>query len=254
MNLRTTTLSPNPQRPPKPFPAASGDHLKQLTHLKTHLRFQAQTEFQQAKLSWNTTITKSQSYRHITTHLHHKINTKETNFHQTGTLNSPEGQAHLKDFATRLARGERLSPADGHKLPWNLRNRAIRSHHPLIPSDRFIQEFNSDHPGVLRPKEEFFPPHIREQRRQRLRLKQLLRRQGVSPRRHRHYLIAEAYFCHRCRRLHTLTDTTGPTYPECGHLISRDDLIDVAVKPDSPYAQHLHPNSETTTAKGPPSQ
>ena len=47
------------------LPAAiGGNHVNQLAHLKAHRAFQRQTKSDTARLYWNTTITRRQSYCH----------------------------------------------------------------------------------------------------------------------------------------------------------------------------------------------
>lgn len=182
--MTTTTIPPA---------AAQGDHRTQLAHLKAHRTFQRQQGFDVARLSWNTTITRAQSRLHTTRHLHHKINTKQPGFHQEGTLNSIEGQDHLKQFARRLRNGERLSPADGYQLNWHLRQKAIKAHY------RHQDDFQPACPGVLAPKDQAFPRIIRELHDYLNHLKALLREQAISPKRHREYLIVDGYHCHHCK-------------------------------------------------------
>ena len=245
-----STDSTTRQQPASNLPAtAGGNHRKQLSHLRLHRSFQAQDQYQQAKISWNTVITKEQSYRHITAHLHHKINTKAPNFYQPGTLNSPEGQNHLEAFARRLQQKHRLSASDGHQINWDLRYRAIRAHYRTYcrthcrtdeDQDSFIARMELDYPAVLALKQHHFPEHIKQERQYRADLKDLLRRQGISPKRHRQYLIVQAYLCRQCLRLNTMTEVREQECPICHtRLTAGSNLTEIAAKPDSPYSEHL---------------
>lgn len=222
--------------PATPAATAGGDHRVQLKHLKLHRWFQSQTQHTFLKLNWNTTITREESRRHITREIHAKINSKAPRLFNTGKLDTPEGQQHLQDFARRLNNRERISPGDGYKLNWNLRYRAIRSMYPALTEEMFVDLMKNDFPGNIQPKERTFPPHVLTAMRHTHRLKELLSKQGISPKRHRAFIICQALRCRQCRNTHAESQVQDNKCPNCQHRLTIEDSIDLACKPDSPYA------------------
>ena len=101
----------NPAHHVHTFPAAiGGHHISQLAHLKAHRAFQRQSKSDTARLYWNTTITRQQSYRHIGRHLNAKINKKDPSFFPPGHLNTDEGQEDLIYFTQEVRRGDAVGP------------------------------------------------------------------------------------------------------------------------------------------------
>ena len=205
-----------------------GDTATQLTHLRAHLAFQSQTSVETAALDWNTSITKLQSRRHITTHLHHKINSKSPSFYTPGSLNSPDGQGHLTLFARRLRNRERLSPADGNLLHWRLRARAIHRHYhtPDIPT--LIALMAEGHHRALTPKDHSFPAKAKHQQDRTRFLKRLLKENHINPRRHRRYALTAALTCRRCSYIAAILDLTAPPIthcPHCAHALDNPDPV-----------------------------
>ena len=194
------------------------------------------------RLNWSTTITRAESKRHITKELHRKINAKSPDFHPPGKTNTPEGQRHLQDMARRLSNNERLSPGDGYNLPWRLRYRIIRAHHPRLSNQAFQDLMRQDHPGLIRPKRDDFPPHIRAGLQYVEKLRELLQQAGINPRLHPDYLITLAYHCPGCRRLHAIEDLSDQVCPACRRPADWTNVVQTASKPDSPLADYVrHP-------------
>ena len=129
------------------FPAAAGgDHRVQLAHLKAHLKFQKQDRCDRAKISWNTTITRAQSRRHITLELNEKINSKTPGFHRPGKVNTPDGQRKLQSFASHARTGI-FHGGDGNvRLPWRLRYRMYRAQKPQLCNHAF-REIEDERPS-----------------------------------------------------------------------------------------------------------
>ena len=206
---------PATKTPPSNTPAAMGDPSVQLKHLKAHLAFQSHPTATTAVISRIPSITRAQSRRHITTHLHQKINSKHPGFYQPGTLNSPEGQQELLQFARRLQRRERLCRADGPSIHWNLRKRAIHAHYPQPDLDSLIALMAERHHEALLPKHNTFPRRVRVHLERTDFLRQLLAEQGLSPRRHRRYTLALTLACERCSTHFSVEDLTNPQVPPC---------------------------------------
>ena len=232
--------------------AAKGDHHIQLKHLKLHLAFQSQTKHNLMKLNWNTTITRDQSRRHITAHLHSKINAKTQteappNAQSVGKTDTPEGQLHLQQFARRIKNKERISPGDGYLLNWDLRYRAIRSKYPQLTQQQFQDTIADDQPAAIRPKQDHFPQHILQAHAHTRKLKQLLTAQGISPKRHRSYIIVEAFSCPGCHH-NTLPDQTwNPKCEVCARPLTLDNITQTASKSDDQSQINPQPLKGPTT-------
>ena len=209
MTVRTpsrTAHDPEASETTRNMPAAGGpdcNHRTQFLHLRTYLTFQRQTEFDETRIDWCTTINRHQSRDHITRALHAKINRKDPDFHQPGRLNTPEGQRELLDFRRHLVGRERLNHRHGGRLPWNLRYRMIHAHHRRMSEANFHGYMFGEDEGwvAIRPKLLGFPEHIQLEVAYRELLRDLLAGQGAKPRNHPDAIAVLAHDCGRCHNL-----------------------------------------------------
>ena len=215
------------------FPAAAGgDHRVQLAHLKAHLKFQKQDRCDRAKISWNTTITRAQSRRHITLELNEKINSKTPGFHRPGKVNTPDGQRKLQSFASHARTGI-FHGGDGNvRLPWRLRYRMYRAQKPQLCNHAF-REIEDERPQPRVPrKEEEFPLELRHKLALRQETCRLIRLQGANPRHHRDAIILTVHPCRIAGRnvLETETDEKGFCL-HCGSRMTQLNVKEAAYDP-----------------------
>ena len=241
-----TTTAPPPTRA---HPAAAGGNVQsQLGYLKAHIKFQTQETHEKMRIDWKTVIDRAQSRRHITREIHRKINAKAPGSQVEGKNATPEAQEQMTALFRRLARGERISPGDGHVLSWNLRYRMIRAAHQNLDDDQFHLHIEEHDLSSVKPKDRHFPEHIREQLAARERTRLLVRLQGRSPRRNRDALTVEFNLC-------------GPSYsptlhqagsdapcPSCKLPVSRHRLVQIACVP-GPFHQPINGSSLKETAR-----
>ena len=203
---------------------AGGDASGQLRHLRAHLAFQRQDRYMTLSLDWATTISREESRRHITRHLQAKINLKDPRQGSRGRMDTPEGQDSMKQLARMIQGRHRLSPGDGHILSWDLRHRMVQSGRSHL----------SDESTTTR--EQSFPPEIRVVLDELQELRELLSRQGASPKRHRQATVIQIYACSQCHNLfhQDFVEKGGPhlTCPVCRQSLHETNLVRAAVKND----------------------
>ena len=210
----------------KEFPATAGGNAgKQLRHLRAHRAFQRQDSTDEVRISWNTVITRAESRRHITRHLQAKINLKDPRQGSRGEMDTPEGQDSMKRLARMIQRRHRISPGDGYKLSWNLRRRMIQSSRSCLSDES------------TPTKEQGFPPEIRAGLDELQELRELLTRQGASPRRHRQATVIQVYACSQChslihREVVEKEESPFKQCPLCQQSLREYNLVRVAVRND----------------------
>ena len=140
-------------------------------------------------------------------------------------MDTPEGQGSMRKLS-RLVQGKhRLSPGDGLGLRHDLRRR-------MAAGGR-----TDPWEGKEQCWEEGFPPEIREKRELGRRLRELLQKQGASPRRRWEATITLVYACRQCHNLlhQEMVKPRGDDYrecPVCRQSLRDDNLTAVAVRND----------------------
>ena len=211
--------------------AAGGDPAVQLRHLRAHREFQRQDRWEQMRLDWCTVITREQSGRHTLRHLHMKINAK-AGLPSSGRTDTPEGQEDLRRFARTIRNRERVEHSGhGHRLRWKLRYRMVRSSYPRLTEAQFLDLMENDHPGAIVPKQQGFPAWVRQRIAIRERRDQLLRLQGLSPRRHRDAVVVRVYRCSGCRNFVREDAAPEQRCPVCRNSLQPWELAEVACRP-----------------------
>ena len=222
--------------PTTALPAAiGGNPAGQLRHLKAHLAFQRQDRCDQARIDWATVITRAQSRRHITRHLHLKINAKVPGFHGPGKLDTEEGQEALQTTARYVARRVHHGGNGFHLIGWNLRYRMFRERSRRRGlSEEAFWEILSDETNSprLRPKECSFPQHIQYRRALRRAVYDLIKAQGANPRHHRDALRLETHVCPRTGE--HLTRQDGDDEGRCPHCTLRLDQFSLKARAYDP--------------------
>ena len=230
-----TTATPAEQITKRqPLAAAGGDHRTQLAHLKAHLKFQNQGKYEQLRLNWATVITREQSRRHITLHLNQKINAKSPGFYRPGKTNTEDGQATLRSTVSHAMTGIHHGGHVQVQLSWRLRYRIYRASKPKVTERGFWELTNERRPAPLRPKEEGFPEEIKTRHALRERVKEMIKRQGANPAKHKDAIIMEIYACKGCRNLYLQEEIEDGRCPVCIHSLQEDDLMEAAFDPGSP--------------------
>ena len=220
--------------------AAGGDHRTQLKHLKAHLAFQRQEKCEKAKIDWCTVITKSQSRDHITRHLHLKINRKVVGYHGPGKIDTDEGQEALRTTARHVAMRVHYGGNGFSLIGWNLgfrmyRERSLRRG---IAEEAFweitVGERNTPR---LSHKEESFPPEIQYRHAMFRYARELVRKQGANPKRHRDAQAIRAFRCPRCRETtprETVLAQESPECPGCEFSLRHQISVDMAFTGSEP--------------------
>ena len=218
-----------------PLAAAGGDPAHQLKHLKAHLEFQNQDQYEEARIGWATIINRHQSREHITRHLHLKINSKIPGFHGPGKLDSEDGQRALETTA-RYVRDRMLHGGNGfHLIGWNIRYRMFRerSRRRGLSEEAFweivAEVANSPR---LEPKEKSFPEHIQYRLALRQMVCELIRAQGANPRRHKNALLLETHLC-PLTGTH-LTRDDADEHGRCPHCTLRLDQFSLTARAFDP--------------------
>lgn len=220
-----------------PLPAAGGDPSQQLKHLKAHLAFQRQDRYDEARIDWATVITRAQSRRHITQHLHRKINAKVPGFHGPGKLDTEEGQEALRNAARYVAMRTYHGGNGFHLLGWNLRYRMYRerSRRGRIREGTFWEIVSEERNSPrLQPKEKSFPEHIQYRLALRQLLCQLIKTQGANPRHHKRAVILETHLC-PLTGTH-LTKDDADEAERCPHCTLRLDQFSLTARAFNPGA------------------
>ncbi len=228
--------------------AAGGDPARQLRSLQGHREFQRQGIFTLMEIDWCTKITKEQSPLHIIRHLHAKINAKgdaETNAkgeaRSGGKLDTQDARKDLERFARIIKNRERVEHCGhGNHLPWRLRYRMVRSSRPRLTDEQFEDVMWEDHPGAITPKRYGFPLWAQQRILDRERLGELLRLQGLSPRKHRGAAIVQAYRCGGCRNFVRRDVVDEGKCPVCGAVLQPWQLAEIACRP-GPDPQPVSP-------------
>ena len=211
------------------FPAALGGNPgAQLSHLRKHIAFQKQDVFQKTRISWNTVIDRPQSYRHITTHLHAKINLKVKDFHQPGRANSDEALQNMDKMTFMVRSKGRIEAKMGvdRYLSWNTRYRIFRQRYANLPDRVFWEMMKDDHYRTIAPKRNGFPMKIQvemEERRQarsdlieyNKRLRELISTQGGNPDEYKKAVIRVMRYCFHCQQVHPWNDEPYQRCPDC---------------------------------------
>ena len=192
-----------PKREPQPVSRAvyAGSASNQLSHLRTHLEFQRQNRYEKAQIDWATTISRADSYRHITRHLHAKINCKNPSPEPPGRLTDPEAQRQLERLAQLVRCRQTPSPGDLHHLNWKLKVRAVQAARPHLSRAAAADKITRYRHDSLRPRETNFPLDIQVSHIRQRQLQELLRHQGASPKRANRSRIAEFYPCIDCHSM-----------------------------------------------------
>ena len=204
--------------------AGGGDHRVQLRHLRSHREFQ-RGPHPKARVDWATSITQEESKRHIRRELHRKINLKDLREGSRGRMDTPEGQESMRKLSRLVQGRHRLSPGDGLGLRYDLRQRMAAGGR-TDPCE-----------GREPRREEEFPPEIREKRELGRKLRELLQKQGASPRRRREATIILVYACRQCHNLlhQEMVRPHSNGYracPVCRQSLRDDNLTAVAVRND----------------------
>ena len=220
--------------------AAGGDPSRQLRHLRGHREFQRQGIFKLLEIDWCTKITRKQSRLHIIRDLHAKINAKGEN-ESSGKMDTQDGQKDLERFARIIRNRERVEHCGyGNQLPWKLRHRMIRSSRPSLTDAQFEDLMQADHPEALMPKRYRFPLWAQQRILDRERLRELLRLQGLSPRKHRDAAILQAYRCGGCRNFVRRDTADDGKCPVCSAVLQPWQLAEIACRP-GPEPQPVSP-------------
>ena len=220
---------PATKLPQTGFPAALGGNPgAQLSHLRKHIAFQKQDVFQKTRISWNTVIDRPQSYRHITTHLHAKINLKVKDFHQPGRANSDEALQNMDKMTFMVRSKGRIEAKMGvdRYLSWNTRYRIFRQRYANLPDRVFWEMMKDDHYRTIAPKRNGFPMKIQvemEERRQarsdlieyNKRLRELISTQGGNPDEYKKAVIRVMRYCFHCQQVHPWNDEPYQRCPDC---------------------------------------
>ena len=225
---------PDTQNPIPPFLAALGGGTPaQLAHLRKHLEFQKQEKFEKARINWSTVIDRNQSRRHITTHLHQKINLKATtlngqDFHQPGKSNTEEALQNMDKMTFMVRSRGRIEARMGvdRHLSWNTRYRIFRQRYANLPDEIFWEIMREDHHRTIAPKFNGFPMGIqvemleREQARKDLieynkHLRELISTQGGNPDEYKKAVIRVMRYCYSCQQLHPADDDHYQRCPDC---------------------------------------
>ena len=228
--------------------AAGGDPGRQLRHLRGHREFQRQGIFTLLEIDWCTKITREQSRLHIIRHLHAKINAKgDTEINAKGEarsggkLDTHDARKDLERFARIIRNRERVEHCGyGNHLPWRLRYRMVRSSRPRLTDEQFEDVMREDHPGAITPKRHGFPLWAQQRILDRERLRELLRLQGLSPRKHRGAAIVQAYRCGGCRNFVRRDAVDEGKCPVCGAVLQPWQLAEIACRP-GPDPQPVSP-------------
>lgn len=225
---------------PPPPAAAGGDPSHQLMHLKAHLAFQKQEQYDLARIDWATTITRAQSREHITRHLHQKISAKVPGFHGPGKLDTEEGQEALRTTARHVAMHTYHGGTGFHLIGWRLRYRMYRerSRRRGLCEEAFWELVSGERNSPrLQPKEESFPEHIRYRLALRRMVSQLIRDQGANPRHHKQAIVLETHLCPLTGAHLTRDDADEEgRCPNCARRLDQFSLTPRAFDPGDPPA------------------
>ena len=216
--------------------AAGGEAYAQLRHLRHHLAFQRQDRHTHMEIDWKTRITREESRRHITRELHAKINLKGGTLDGQGRMAKPEAQQDLKRLGRMATNRERPSRGDLFRLSHGLQSRIARACRPWLRIPVYGREWlerKRRNPRIpVWPPQEDFPLEHQVNALRLERLRELLVKQGASPRRARRARILEALACGGCHNLvMPEPDTARRPCPVCGAVLHRDlDTVEIAVR------------------------
>ena len=215
--------------------ALGGNPGAQLMRLRNHLEFQRQDVFQKMRINWSTSIDRKQSRRHITNHLHAKINLKVPNFYQPGKSNTEEALQNM-DKMTFMARSkgriEAKMGVDRH-LSWTTRYRIFRQRYPNLPEDLFWEMMREDYHRTIAPKINGFPREIQEKMFQKeqdrkdlkeynRRLRELISLQGGNPDEYKKAVIRVMKYCYSCAQLHPAEKDGYQRCPDCRNQLGQE--------------------------------
>ena len=131
----------------------------------------------------------------------------------------------MKRLARMIQGRHRISPGDGYTLSWNLRHRMVQSGRSHLSDESTLT------------KEQGFPPEIRAGLDELRELRELLARQGASPKRHRQATIIQVYACSQCHSLlhrEVVEKEENPfnQCPLCRQSLREYNLVRAAVRND----------------------
>ena len=228
---------PATKPPDTGFPAALGGNPgTQLSHLRKHLEFQKQDVFQKMRISWSTVIDRPQSYRHITTHLHAKINLKATtptrDFYQPGKANTEEALQNMDKMTFMVRSKGRIEARMGvdRYISWNTRYRIFRQRYANLSDEIFWEMMKDDYYRTIAPKSNGFPFEIqvqiaeRQQARAELveynsKLRELITTQGGNPDEYKKAVIRVMRYCFHCQQIHPWNDDHYQRCPDCSNQL-----------------------------------
>ena len=246
-----------PDRPTAHPAAAGGSAANQLAHLRTHLEFQRQDQYEEARINWCTVITREQSRHHITRALHEKINCKAAVARGESVndqLRADQQAAERRRQLDMLAQGLRQrragfpSGGDWHLLNRRLAGRILQAFRPRCDAaeiQRLLSRYSyrRGEESCVPPEEVRFPREIQYARAVHRLLKAILKQQGRSPTRARTAVLRAVYACQGCRQLiapDALLDPgqyrrTRGQCPECQSLVHGEQEMNVAVLKEQPH-------------------
>lgn len=251
------------EKPAVNHPALAGGLAPgQLAHLKAHLKFQQQTEYDKWEVHWNTVITRRQSRRHLTQAIHEKINRKaaiaaaqeqgvpfshQAQDRREYDARQQERQLEMLRDGVRQRRYGFPSGGDWNLICRRLAARMMRACSPHDDEERIQRRLSryALHPAEechVLPHEARFPRDIKYRMMMHRLLRKTLVQQGRSPKRARQTMLREVYGCRYCRQLiapEALTPVSAHwrapgQCPACEAFGHYDQKLMVAVLKDDP--------------------